>query len=172
MLTASQARAGPCDRDQVDKVMVQRNEQLGAIEARAVRDVVKGNSVGVFFVDIFNGLMPIPTRFVQFAREPGSWTARPGRLRKSGIDGPNLDGSIHVGLRSSLDLGLGDFEAMVSDRQTLDRYGLNIVKREFRNFSQVVIYNEKELIVITGSNPLLWEAMLDVWFELKSRSEP
>jgi len=42
-------------------------------ELAAIRAASRGESNSVFFIDIFGGLMPIPNRFVPFARSPGEF---------------------------------------------------------------------------------------------------
>jgi hypothetical protein len=136
-------------------------------ELAAIRASSRGESDSVFFIDIFGGLMPIPDRFVPFARSPGEFHSR------SVFGDPveslfSLSGSIGIG---PIDAGS---ESPVSppdgfepcSESTLSQYGLTVVVWEFERFSQVHIQDEREFIVITDNNKQLWRAMLDAWNEL------
>jgi hypothetical protein len=165
------ANGDDCARDPTEAAMRQESEARGTIEARAVRDVLSGAANSVFFIDIFGGMMPVPNRFVPFAREPDSFNDRSADLILRGIDLLEQSGSIHVGLRRDLNLKLEGFDSILCKETMLYRHGLEVVIREFSTFSQVLIYDEEEYITITGSNPYLWEAMIDVWAGLKARRD-
>lgn len=138
------------------------NAELAAIQASS-----RGESEAVFFVDIFDGLMPIPNRFVPLARSPGQFNSRSifGSPLESLVA---LSGTIQIGqLSSENQPPLSPPEGFKPcNESTQSLHGLTAVIWEFESFSHVYIHDDMEFIRITNENKQLWRAMIDSWNEL------
>ncbi len=140
----------------------ERNEALSREENQRIRAVVDGNTEQIFFLRIFDGFMPVPNRYV--VTSPG--TLRAMSRRPEDVDG--LPGNISFGPRSELpQFSEEDPEPCATTEFT--RYGLNVEIRDYRGVRWVALYDDSEYLRIADLNLSLWEAMLDVWYELGGR---
>lgn len=143
-----------------------RTEAIDA-ELAAIRASGHGESESVFFIDIFDGYMPIPNRFVPFASSPGQFNSR--SIFSSPVGSLiALSGTIQIGRFNAENQppSIPPDGFQLCSESTHSLYGLTVVMWEFETFSQVHIHDDVEFIRITDDNKQLWRAMIDSWNEL------
>ena len=139
-----------------------RDEALSREENQRIRAVVDGDTEQIFFLRIFDGFMPVPNRYV--VNGPGTLRAMSRRPE----DALGLTGSMHFGPRSELPQ-FSDEDPEPCAQAEFTRHGLNVEVRDYRGVRWVVLYDDSEYLSIVDFNHDLWEAMLDVWYELDGR---
>lgn len=120
----------------------------------------------VFFVRVFGGLMPVPNRFGVVA----SAVAR-HELTSPVLTEPRtafLVGSIIIGRRDVSDDANAEFEKILHAAESTVSKGhfkiaflpsSNPSNRPYASLRKFVLFNEREYVLVSDSNPKLWELL-------------
>lgn len=155
-------------------------------ELEQIKESVPGSTKGVFFIDIFDGLMPVPDRYKILINRETRYPLRffsPVQLDESLKSSPGTYGEISIGSYKKY-LKRNKADEKVAGKSLLKKtkmfkYGLHILTfaltKDIKDVGKagqiigVVIHNGKTYISIEDQNKLLWRAMLKTFSETPGR---
>lgn len=144
-------------------------------EITKIKNVDHAGADGLFFIRIFNGFMPIPSRFIVNHVNPNGIiefdTSYP-------LSVPHIVGSIEVGPYDEFLSHRSEYAKQNHTDTISIRSGLHITTYDapkvdptvpIANMKTIVIHDDKQFILIIDQNSELWSAMLSAYERLNKQ---
>ena len=170
----------PADEEVVSKFMDEEKQEIQKIK--------EGEIKNVYFVRLFGGYVPIPSRFVFSSVYNGSARFISRAVIHNDEDmfeGPgdysltrDLSGTIVIGDMGEISMKSGDRDSAYKkiSSSNFDCYGLSVSVAKYRIpeieklFSRVIISDGKRYLEIVDENQEIWRIMMDVYFYLFNKN--